>query len=66
MAAAVNTLVMTGFAGKLVTGMRAGVFLVRNMTGWAPAGGNRRLREARLRTGTGTLTEGAETPLAHR
>ena len=53
MAATRNTLVRTGFAGKLVTGMRAGVLLVRNMTCRPPAGGNRRLREARLRTGTG-------------
>src|SRR4030042_1519894 len=54
LAATGNSLVMTRFAGKLVTGMRAGVFLVRNMTGRPPASGDRRLREARLRTGTGT------------
>jgi pimeloyl-ACP methyl ester carboxylesterase len=52
-AAMVGTLMIRGFAGNLVRGLRAGVFLVRNMTERPSGDRNPRVRECRLRTGTG-------------
>jgi acetyl esterase/lipase len=53
-AATVGALLMEGLTGNLVRGLRAGVFLARNMTERPSGERNRRLRESRLRTRTGT------------
>jgi len=53
-AATVGALLMEGLTGNLVRGLRVGVFLARSMTERPSGDRNRRVRECRLRTRTGT------------